>query len=35
MIHVSNQGTVMTQLPPKREFIAAKTAEEIKEEEEK
>ena len=35
MIYISNQGAVMTQLPPKREFIKAKTDEELKEEAEK
>lgn len=35
MIYISNQGTVLTQLPEKREFIRAKTDEELKEEEEK
>ena len=35
MIYISNQGTVMAQLPQKKEFIKAKTDEELKEEAEK
>jgi len=35
MIHIANKDAVMTQLPPKKVFIAAKTDEEMKEEEEK
>ena len=35
MIHIANKDAVMTQLPPKKVFKAAKTDEELKEEEEK
>ena len=35
MIYISNQGVAMAQLPPKKEFIKAKTDEELKEEAEK